>query len=662
MDRDKQFQKKVERYYRFMPSMYRPGINPFITSCLKALARSDADININIDEAGKQIFQQTAEGKYLDSLGANVGVDRPVSINLSDKKFRDLIPILSYKPKQIKKTIYELLDVFWGPLYSRANITALAYEPYNLGKINQMTGTVTFQKNNYKVVGSGTSFTTQLSIGDYVKVESQDNQYFKRISKINSDTELFLAERYEGASSTGNGSYYTPLNIKIIIDAGKEKSIIIKPNDINDTENATALEIANAINNSIPDTATSETITASVIIDYTQELNYLNMRTDTPGTSGSIEITGGTANIFSEGVLNFNGNYVYTTNEEASLYSVGDDVVVGSNIGSIESSIISISSDTPSTGISRIEVSDNVSAYIEAENNFIYYKGHFGLSNGERLISNLQQNTAIYETTNRELTVSIPSTVPALRRTLKGSAHIRTNWSGEIVSIDNGNKQIIINFDMDSVLENQHEGRDFASNLVRIPIVSHSSGKDGVILQFGSTEDLSNINTDDGFVIMDDDFISSYVYDPQNATFSVTSKRCVLNQNISNGFIYPSISVEGAGDIPNESGYLIFNFGRTGEEQPILYRGRPNNSTLLLDPSYEFVNNHESGEIINVISPDLKAAVPSKDGDDYATYITGIEDALEIVKNLVTQIKAAGITINFIIKTPEYLWETARDE
>ena len=163
-----------------------------------------------------------------------------------------------------------------------------------------------------------------------------------------------------------------------------------------------------------------------------------------------------------------------------------------------------------------------------------------------------------------------------------------------------------------------------------------------------------------GFVILDPKYLGSYIYDPTNTPFTATSKRCVLNQVLSKGSVFPSINVTGADEVPNEVGYLIFDFGRKGQEQPVKYRGRPNNNTLLLDPSYVFQKTHIAGEVINVLMSTLKGTAPRVTGGDYATYITGVKEARLIVQELLRQTKAAGVSLKFIIDVPKYLWTSGR--
>jgi len=664
-----EFDRKLERYVKFIPPMYKPNVNVFVTALLKALAKSDSDVEIQIAEANKQIYVETAEGKFLDSLGSNVGVDRPLSINISDEKYRKLISTLSFKPKQVKRTMYDLLDVFWGPLFSRANITSLAQEPYDLGSISSLSGTTTFQNGSIIVNGNSSLFTSELVVGDFIKFSGDVNTNFNRVSRIVSDVQLILTSPYSGGSpitpSTGLGDFYQARSITIIVDGGSEREIFLTPQTLSDPSQATAEEIATTINAQTSTSVTTEIITASVVEDPIQESKFVNLRTNTPGPLGSLKITDGTANIFAFGVQNFVGTSAFITNSEAVGFQVGDDVVVGSSTQSsnVSTTINTINTDTPAVGTTEIIVDDDISAFLLDDDNFLYRDGDLGFNNKEILITQLAQRTVIFEVNSKELIIRIPSTVPALRRKLEGSAHIRSGWSGEIIAIDNTLKTVTVNYDLEPSQLDFFTGKTFSVQLNEFQIVSNAAGLTGVTIQFGPTDDLSVLSTssgENGFVILDPDFRGSFIFDPQNASFSATSRRATLKQTISKGAVFPSINVEGAGDIPNDKGFVIFNFGRQGEEQPVKYRGRPNNNTLLLDPSYIFEKNHADGEIINLLVSTLKGTVPRVAGQDLAVYVTGVIEARLVVQELLRETKAAGISLRFIIDAPQYIWDTAR--
>ena len=114
-----------------LSSVNMPDIN-VITALLKAMAKGDDDVVCNLFETRNQIFVRTGEGQYLDRLGSGLGVSRPSALGLLDEDFQELIPNQSLKAKQIRQIFYDNMDVFWGPLFSRVNVTTNNVSTYDL--------------------------------------------------------------------------------------------------------------------------------------------------------------------------------------------------------------------------------------------------------------------------------------------------------------------------------------------------------------------------------------------------------------------------------------------------------------------------------------------------------------------------------------------------
>ncbi len=121
---------RLEKYIKFLPKELKPGTNPILNALLRAWAGEDEEVMQQLKNTKAQLFVKTAEGIYLDRLASNYGVSRPAALGLLDDEFRELIPNLSLKQKQISKSFYDTMDVFWGPEFSRANVTASINEPY----------------------------------------------------------------------------------------------------------------------------------------------------------------------------------------------------------------------------------------------------------------------------------------------------------------------------------------------------------------------------------------------------------------------------------------------------------------------------------------------------------------------------------------------------
>lgn len=123
---------KLDRFVKFMPKELKPSFNPILNALLSAWAGADDDIMQQLVNTQAQLFVKTAEGAYLDRLASSFGVARPFSLGLLDADFQNLIPNLSLKQKQVIKSFYDTMDVFWGPLFSRANVTSSNAENYTV--------------------------------------------------------------------------------------------------------------------------------------------------------------------------------------------------------------------------------------------------------------------------------------------------------------------------------------------------------------------------------------------------------------------------------------------------------------------------------------------------------------------------------------------------
>lgn len=564
----------VDQAKRQLPKTYKVGQNKFITALLEVIGELDDQVRADIVQAKNQLFVTLASGQYLEALGAGKGVEKPSAaiLNLSDDDFRKLIPVLSTFPKQVRSTMNDLLDVFYGPLFSRANLTGTEPEFYNMGALVSLSGQVNIQANSLDVTGIGTSFLSEVQPGDYIRAQNQTNAVFVKVSRIISNNELTLAGRYKGKTFTGPAVRNTPKTLSIQTESGVE-NIDISPAFMANTAAASATEITAAIN------YVAKNFTAGTLKDaFAQEI-LVNVRTDTVGPLGFIQVLSGTA----VSIIGFPGNKVD--------------------------------------------------------------------------VQSLPIKTIIYEINPREIVIRLPSGVPAVRRDLKGSIHFHGNYEGLVTAVDNGAKTITVNFD-NFVPSGFHDGQLFSQQLHEFTMVSSTGGTTGVVLNFSAFDDLSGVMTGKRFAILDkiraNRFVGSFIYDPENVNFTITRLRTTLGQVIEQGDILPQIVVDDASNIPDTPGVLVFDFGKSQEEQPVKYLARPNNSTLLLDPTHTFTKDHAIGEILNVIL--LQAPAPSTDGLDYAVYIVGVDEARAKIQDLVRQIKAAGVVVRFIIEFPEYLF------
>ena len=193
--------------YDSIPNIYKAEFNTVLNALIQAVVASDDEIQSQIANAKEQQFVASADGADLVRVANSLGVGRPAEYSLTDEQFRNLVPNLSLKPKVIRKAFYDLADVFWGPLYSRANKTSSNNSPFNI------------------------------SAGD---------------------------------------------QFKIAIDRGETQTITVRDDDIETPGSATTAEILAILER-------LHGATASEYVDGLTSDSYINIRTDSPGSSGSIE-------------------------------------------------------------------------------------------------------------------------------------------------------------------------------------------------------------------------------------------------------------------------------------------------------------------------------------------------------------------------------------
>lgn len=257
----------------------------------------------------------------------------------------------------------------------------------------------------------------------------------------------------------------------------------------------------------------------------------------------------------------------------------------------------------------------------------------------------------VREINPNEIVIQIPSSVSSLRREIKGSHHFKV-YSGEITAIDNILKTLTVDLDSTTktLLVDEWAEAFVGQGSVALTVLSNTTGNTGVTVQFSASDDLSVYSTGRFVVVGVPHYPGSFIPDPRR-NYSVKKQRGILGQTINAGSIYPAIVMQDASGIPDEPGRLVFNFGRGTEEGDIRYFGRPNNTTLILDPSYNFSNNHSIGEMVNVIVKPYQ--VPRIDGSDYSVYLVGITAARILAQQIVQSVVAAGVVIRWIISEPE---------
>lgn len=601
---------KFKRLVKSMPGLYRPEVNTMIGGLLKAWGLSDDDVVVQLKETKKQLFETDASDRYLDLLANNVGVSRTAELGIEDSDFRNLIPVLSYYPKQVRQTIIALLDVFWGAGFTRANINSGNIETYDFSPEAALTGQVTFSKGSNIVKGTGTAFLSEIQAGQYIKSASDSGKLYAKVSGVIDNNTILLSSVPDALTTQVNVTAVVGLvrELEYEVDNGEDRrKIRFKPNSFETLSAVTASELIAAIN---ADPEHNKNLTASLFIDPLAG-NKLNLRTNTPGLQGSIQIWGGDANTPLR--LNFSLNKQIET--RAAVYEINPNEIV-----------VRIPSSVP---VLRRKLQGSAHPKQTKTESFSDSATFDFASLGPSSSLNLTVDLIPYVVTFNNATDFVdPSAVTA----------------AEVSRVINEQLVFLEAFD-DGITGRNKVGLRTTDGSMEYQV---TGGTANALLQFSTS-----LQQDPDLIVTG--YPSAYIFDPTGQLFTVTGNVSTMTAQIDQGVISPTLSLSNASSFPNRPGLMLLNFGRNDQEGPIQYNSRPNNSTLLIDASYIFQTQHPIGSMVNFV--DNNPTIPRITGEDYAVYVTGTQEARAAAQALIKKLLAAGVVVRFIIEFPEVLFE-----
>jgi hypothetical protein len=140
-----------------------------------------------------------------------------------------------------------------------------------------------------------------------------------------------------------------------------------------------------------------------------------------------------------------------------------------------------------------------------------------------------------------------------------------------------------------------------------------------------------------------------YIYDETNP-FLIGSEECNTQENVGSDTDLV-IQVDDSSEFPDEEGYLIFGYGTSKQEGPVPYISRPSSNSLMINPSYNFINSHDSGTNISLVTQNFAYEI-RQNGDDYPFYITDIVSGRIYAEELINLVSATGINVIITILYP----------
>lgn len=153
----------------------------------------------------------------------------------------------------------------------------------------------------------------------------------------------------------------------------------------------------------------------------------------------------------------------------------------------------------------------------------------------------------------------------------------------------------------------------------------------------------------DGTAFSPLDQLGPYIWDLSRG-FLISEEECLTTQVIDSSTEL-IINVDNSADFPDDVGHLVLDFGGLLEEGPVPYIGRPSSNSLIVNPAYNFKNNHPSGTNISLVSQNF-SYIPDADGSDYPFYITDVVSGRIYAEELINFAKATGIRLEITILYP----------
>ncbi len=141
-----------------------------------------------------------------------------------------------------------------------------------------------------------------------------------------------------------------------------------------------------------------------------------------------------------------------------------------------------------------------------------------------------------------------------------------------------------------------------------------------------------------------------FTYDMEHGA-AITAVDAALVSELKSGQRYQSLEVDDATEFPDETGYLVFNFGQTEQVAPVKYLGRLSNTELALDASFKFPFDVPAGSDVVLLegrSP-WQPAANERPGN---FYVTGSAAGRIAAMAAVDDTAAAGIDVRKTIVYP----------
>jgi hypothetical protein len=611
----------------------------------------------------ENFFISSASGEFLEVLSQNLGIERPQGSDLNDASYREYIKLMSFQPKQILYSLYNLVELFYGESNSRIIVTNQKEEPFQINEdvifeIETSFGTeiFSFKKEEFSSNVSSIEMASKLnSIAKNVIFQTIiDTITFKRFIQIRSKS-----RGLSGFIKIKGGNLNNILQFPQIADfnfTNGTEVILIQD------ESTQILKIINGIVPSAYDLSAGDFINI-----FGQDIDIKNHGTFVITSIQYETILGVTKPIiYWENPINISQNLIINSNTQITIQKNKQFTLLNNSRKTLIMEIVNnelkvIIPITPNisntklhsslhlTGLSK-RINRVFSTQIDLENTTgVPFSGKFSVFSKMGFVKKYN-----YTTVNNESISGINEKIN-LQGTEYQIINTYTNIGQKDLFIEfNENHNIyngeLVRLNKLQLIDDKNINKHYTSEVINSNTIKITVDTDVTIpIDYLPT---GTVITGQSMILQFHSlpvqlYKGSYIFNPQKGTFEISSTKTKLAAKIISGFYGETIKVEDSSGW-NQSGYLIINYGTKNEEGPIRYVNIINKNEILIDPSYVYLNTHEINENINFV-PSLTQLPINIYGEDGCGYLNDQTNVRELLIKLLKENISASVKLTIEI-------------
>lgn len=683
---------KSDKLHDLLPALFNSRVNPNWKALVEALGENDQQIADLVEEVRKQLFVKTSSRPYLDILGANVRVSRPRLVGVQDTDFRKYIPILAYQPKQVKEILDKLANIFYLDDATRSFDDSQAFGPFVLTDGWTLEYTVdniyreqiTFEDTDFVNIAAATSEEVASAIN-----RQTEHSFAVVVTQGNSN------QKYVRLFTTTLGSKGS---IRI---TGGLSNIVFRFTGFNDNSGNgantqwTVSKVGDLVKfQHTAGTSPGINFLSEDDISFIDILNnkgsFVIERVDVSDNAFYFRNPFGTAGIYTQTTAlqtKFMTPYtaaIYKNDKRAAIWETEDAKIIAelpaipaivkrnlkggwhlNGVVSVMTSRVSNSSltlsdasDFPNVGHFYMQQHKEILTSVPAESLTITKNFNSRLIRAETRFSytgktgntltgitpDLPAAAALNQfnisSASRAGTYVVTVNTSAAHNFLVNDTVIVAGTTGPVTPINGSFK-----------IASVPSATSFT--YVSVGDTAAATGGTARVERIGLANSGSIIFSIDSYA--DTGILGSYVWDTA-APFVLSSLTALTTSDISTGSVVKTLNI-GTNSIPNESGFLIFDYGTTQQEGPIKFLYKPSANSIALDPSYVFQFDHDAGSSVTMLrtrGPHTMSGIAS----EYPPYLTDPIVAREELEEIMRSVKSVGIFIEFLVRYPVQYYNT----